>query len=72
MTTVQMPDSKLHRYTSYIVETIRFDNNNVCWCVNVKWVDASIEQYDGMLQGRTHLLPFITELLYKVSTFRIN
>ena len=30
MTTVQMPDSKLHRYTSYIVETIRFDNNNVC------------------------------------------
>ena len=35
MKPVQMIDSKLRGYTSYIVETIRFDNN-VCLCVNVK------------------------------------
>jgi len=65
MKPVQMIDSKLRGYTSYIVETIRFDNN-VCLCVNVKWVDASIEQYDGgILQDRTHLLLFIIKFLYK-------
>ena len=35
MKPVQMIDSKLRGYTSYIVETIRFDIN-VCLCVNVK------------------------------------